>query len=169
MTTKKKTTIISAFPACGKSYITNAPEFQHLTCADSDSSAFSWVYPLKLGLGGGFIKERNPDFPSNYLAHIKELAATGTYDYIFVSSHAQVRSAMEREGIEFSIVFPNRNCLEEWVERCRKRGNDEAFIETLRKNWDDWIDDMEASMGGHLSHILQSGEYLDACLEELRW
>ena len=55
-----------------------------LQFADSDSSVFSWIE-----VNGK--KERNPDFLSDYIEHIKSLI--GKVDYIFVSSHGDVRDA----------------------------------------------------------------------------
>ena len=63
----KKTKIVSAFPACGKSYIFE--NMKHVDCVDSDSSKFSWV----LDEHGKSTGVRNPDFPNNYKEHIDSL------------------------------------------------------------------------------------------------
>ena len=66
MENKKKTYVISAFPGCGKSWCFNNLQDKY-KMLDSDSSNFSWAYGeegQKLG--------RNPDFPQNYISHIKE-------------------------------------------------------------------------------------------------
>jgi len=57
-----RTRIISAFPGTGKSYYHNKHKE---TTLDSDSSNFSLV--VENGE-----KKRNPDFPENYIKHIKE-------------------------------------------------------------------------------------------------
>lgn len=64
----KETTIISGFPGIGKSYFFRNQEYNNRTVLDSDSSEFSWVKDEN----GNNTKERNPDFPSNYIDHIKE-------------------------------------------------------------------------------------------------
>ena len=70
-----QTRIIAAFPGTGKSYYHKEnPE----TTLDSDSSRFSWVKDSE----GNNTKERNPDFPENYISHIKE--NIGKYEFIFV-------------------------------------------------------------------------------------
>lgn len=58
-------------------------------CLDSDSSNFSWVKDEN----GNNTKERNPEFPKNYIEHIK--SNIGKVDVIFVSSHKVVREALE--------------------------------------------------------------------------
>ena len=53
------TRVISAFPGTGKSYFHRNSDSKVL---DSDSSKFSWI---EEGV-------RHPDFPNNYMTHIKE-------------------------------------------------------------------------------------------------
>ena len=60
-----KTKIISAFPGVGKTYY---HERNKEISIDSDSSHFSWVKDEN----GNNTKERNPEFPNNYINHIKE-------------------------------------------------------------------------------------------------
>ena len=111
----KETKIISAYPCCGKTYAFE--NYQDIySILDSDSSEFSWIYrertddelqKIKEDLESMLspinadkefervrhekIKERNPNFPNNYIEHIKE--NIGKVDYIFVSSHLVVRQA----------------------------------------------------------------------------
>ena len=57
-----RTQIISAFPGTGKSYY---HVLHRMRTLDSDSSNFSWVtYDSE--------RVRHPDFPGNYIDHIKE-------------------------------------------------------------------------------------------------
>ena|SRR3989344_1764902 len=122
------TKIISAFPGTGKSYF-----HQHydLDVLDSDSSKFSWI---EEGV-------RNPDFPNNYMGHIK--AAMDKVDVILVSSHAVVRQALVKEGIEYTLVFPERSLRDEYVERFRRRGSAEKFVDLVVANWDTSISELE--------------------------
>ena len=132
----KKTVVVSAFPACGKSYVFEnqskiSPE---LTCLDSDSSEFSWIKDEN----GNNTKERNPAFPDNYIQHIKE--NIGKVDIIFVSSHKDVVNALEDNEITWVKVVPDRICKEEWIGRFWLRGNDDNFISFISNNWDDFTD-----------------------------
>jgi hypothetical protein len=129
---KKKTYIISAFPGCGKT--TFFKENPNLSLSDSDSMYFSWIHNDEG-------KVRNSEFPNNYIEHIKSLI--GTHDFIFVSSHKEVREALKNEKILFNLVYPNKSMREDFFKRYKERGNDEAFLNLLDANWDTWIEDIE--------------------------
>jgi hypothetical protein len=124
----RKTKIISGFPAVGKSYLTKDC---HLTVLDSDSSLFSWI-------SDGV---RHPDFPQNYMQHIKE--NIGKVDYILVSSHDIVRKALKENSIEYSLVYPSIELKDEYLERYKNRGNDEKFVSFINSKWDEFINDIE--------------------------
>lgn len=145
----KDTKIISAFPACGKTYVFE--NFKNKVILDSDSSKFSWVI-----VGGQ--KVRHPDFPQNYIDHIKE--NIGKADYIFVSTHDNVRRALEEADIDFYLVYPDRSLKEEWIGRCFLRGSGEKFCQLIADNWDNWIDGLEEDSKNHKFMKLKSGEHL---------
>lgn len=123
----KRTVVVSAFPCCGKTYAFENYQDKY-SILDSDSSKFSWILRKRtkeeleiakkawesephLLDGDGYInqikdeeiKVRNPDFPKNYIEHIKE--NIGKVDFIFVSSHLQVREAMKEADIHYCTVF----------------------------------------------------------------
>lgn len=127
----KKTVVISAYPCCGKSYAYEHYKDKY-SMLDSDSSKFSWktekvaLPDMQDGCKWEERKVRNPEFPDNYIAHIKE--NIGKVDIIFVSSHIQVRKALEEARIRYCTVYPKENMLNEWVGRMYRRGSDEKFI-----------------------------------------
>lgn len=133
----KKTLVISGFPGVGKSYLFKNSEWDVL---DSDSSNFSWVKDNE----GNNTKERNPEFPNNYIKHIKE--NIGKVDVIMVSSHQDVRRALEVKKVNYILVYPHNykdDTFKEWyIKRYYERGDDEKFIQFIRENWDDFIDSM---------------------------
>ena len=94
------TKIYSIFPACGKTWLYEHQEDYGLKILDSDSSEFSWIRCYD-AYGRPTTKLRNPDFPNNYIKHIKE--NIGKYDCIFVSSHKSVREALNAEGIDYEF------------------------------------------------------------------
>ena len=161
-----KTRVYSVFPACGKTWLYEHQEEYGLTILDSDSSQFSWIeYPLPYKdyerKGKETIKLRNPDFPNNYINHIKE--NIGKYDCIFVSSHASVREALDKEGIDFIIVYPEQSCKAEWVGRCfirEKNGESGCGAEAMYNNWDKWISECFETGIDHREVVLQSKEHL---------
>lgn len=124
--------VISAFPGTGKSYLYNKyPE----VFGDSDSSQFSWLSP---GV-------RNPNFVKDYVDHIEE--ARKTKMCLFVSSHEEVRTEMDRREIPFLLVYPDRSLKEEYIERFKQRGSPEQFITLLTNKWDEMIDSCEVNRG----------------------
>lgn len=154
-----KTKIYSVFPACGKTYLYEHQEDYCLKILDSDSSQFSWVY-VDDG-NNGFYKERNPEFPNNYIKHIKE--NVGKHDYIFVSSHASVREALDKEGIDFTIVYPSQTCKAEWVGRCfirDKNGESGCGAEAMYNNWGQWTSECFETGINHQEIVLYSNEHL---------
>ena len=112
---------------------------------DSDSSRFSWCYDYDPTISDQIEEYRNPEFPSNYIQHIKENIEKA--DYIFVSSHKEVRDALIENGIYFTLVYPDRSMKAEWVGRCFLRGSGEKFCQLIADNWDKWIDEMEEVEG----------------------
>jgi len=127
-----QTKIISAFPGTGKSTFFNK---NPRTSLDSDSSNWSWI---KQPNGQNV---RNPDFPRNYINHIKE--NIGKYEYILVSSHAEVREALLNECLFFYLVYPDSSRKEEFLERYRNRGNPDKFIQLVSDKWDDWMKEVQ--------------------------
>ena len=141
---KPQALVISAFPGCGKTYFFNKHK-EYMKVLDSDSSMFSWIY------NDDGTKERHPDFPNNYIRHIKE--NLDTQDIIFVSSHAQVRKALYDAGIKFVLVFPSTNLKEEWMLRLSDRGSSEEFVKLIGDNWNSWLKECN-------DDTLASGKYL---------
>ena len=131
----KNTKIVSAFPCCGKTYYFENEK--DLVVLDSDSSNFSWIKDEN----GNNTKERNPEFPNNYIEHIKE--NIGKVDIIFVSSHKVVRDALSESGLNWNLVIPKKECLSSWVGRAYMRGSSDGFIKVMIDNWDNWLDEIE--------------------------
>lgn len=165
------TRIYSIFPACGKTWLYEHQEDYDLKILDSDSSEFSWLY-TNIDENGNTIrgvrKVRNQDFPNNYIKHIKE--NIGKYDCIFVSSHASVREALDKEGIDFTIVYPMPMCKAEWVGRCFIReinGENGCSTEAMYNNFDEWQSDCFMTGSNHKEIVLPPTTYLSEYFE--RW
>lgn len=100
------------------------------TTLDSDSSSFSWIE-----VDGH--KIRNTEFPNNYIQHIKE--NIGKYEFIFVSSHEEVRKALVKNCIFFYLMYPNITEKEMYIQRYKERGSSDEFINLISENWEKWI------------------------------
>lgn len=143
----KETLIVAGFPAVGKTHLVMNTERDIL---DSDSSKFSWI-----DNGDGTLS-RNPEFPDNYIAHIKE--NIGKVDAILVSTHKEVRDGLTKAGIEYSIVCPLKPNKLEYVTRVADRGSPAPFISMLIDNWDEWITELWDTNVTHFG--LFAGQYL---------
>lgn len=131
----KNTLIIAAFPGSGKTYCYNTLKSSY-DMLDSDSSLFSWITNEEGE------KVRNPEFPNNYIAHIKE--NMGKVDIIFVSTHDVVLNALETENIPYALVYPYNSLVnkEIWKNRLYLRGNEGTFVSFILDNWDNFLDSM---------------------------
>lgn len=125
----KNTKIVAGFPGTGKSFISNREE--ELIVNDSDSSNFT-----KLPNG-----ERNPEFPKNYIEHIK--SHIGKVDILFVSTHKEIRDALRENGIHYTLVYPKPELKQEYLDRYEIRGSSEEFIKIMDENWDKFIKEVE--------------------------
>lgn len=146
------TLIISAFPGCGKTYYFNHHR-DGIKVLDSDSSQFSWIYHED------GTKERNPEFPDNYIRHIKE--NMDKQDIIFVSSHEQVRQALYG-NVPFVLVFPVAYMKDEWRKRLIDRGSPIEFVKLIMDNWDNWIRGcVDNNMCSYKYRLTKEHPYLD--------
>jgi hypothetical protein len=152
-----KTKIIAAFPGMGKTHL-------HKNCGDlkildSDSSDFSW------STNDEGKKVRNREFPENYIQHIKE--NMGKYDYILVSTHKVVRSALYEEQIGFHLVIPmaTDKAKEVFVERFKQRGSPQEFIDLIHLSWDEWLTDLMCQEGCSLT-LLPYNKYLSDYVQD---
>ena len=134
---EKNTVIVSGFPGIGKTHFFNSHSDQ-LSILDSDSSGYS----------------KSPDFPNNYIKHIKD--NMGKVDVILVSSHKEIRDAMDKAGVSYSLVIPDISLKSEYVKRYIERGSPEALVSLIDKNWDTWLSGLEVKN----LFILYKGQYL---------
>ena len=102
--------VICGYPGIGKSWLYRNSE---LNVLDSDSSKFSWIYK-----DGEKTTERNPHFIDDYIGHIK--ANLIDADIICVSTHLEVRQALEKEHINFVTVYPDINEKDAFLQRYKK-------------------------------------------------
>lgn len=144
----KNTIVISAFPACGKSYLKQ--NITDLKILDSDSSNFHRNGKLDVDW---YIGE-----------HVKNII--GRYDYIFVSSHLEVRRKLEKENIKFVTVYPDIHSKRAFLLRMYKRGNNKKFLNLLNKNWNKWVKNIEKEPHGEKIIYLKWDEYLSDVLDK---
>lgn len=147
--------IVAAFPGTGKSVLAATVP----GVVDSDSSGFSWIYRSP------DVRERHPDWPSNYVSHICELCQS-SLRLVLVSTHREVRDALVEHEIPFTLVYPDGALREEYRARMARRGSPAALIaKVIDELWESALAECRAQHGcDHL--VLGVGEYLlDALLD----
>lgn len=99
------------------------------------------------------------DFPRNYIEHIKE--NIDNVDIMFISSHEDVRNALENEDIDFDLFYPSIDRKLEFLENYVKRRSNREFIMKVDANWKEWIEGIENNSLKHCHiHKLNRGEFL---------
>ena len=163
--------VVCGFPGIGKSYYVKNYNNRSIWADthdtmikvyDSDSSLYSWVDRYDHSKG------RHPDFPNNYIKHIK--AVNCDTSLVFVSSHKEVREALKNEGIPYVIIYPD-------LKRCEKHPyiairifDRERLFDGLTelhiKNWKKWIKEIDKEDYGFKLRITHS-LYLDDLISDI--
>ena len=131
--------IISAFPGMGKTY--SKKSITTLDIIDHESTPYRWTYDNDKNYINKRIKIHNPEFPKNYIDALKEIIySEDSPDVVYVSSHSEVRDALNKEGIDYYLISPYYRCKESMIQRYRERGNSEKFCDQLYSNWNKYID-----------------------------
>ena len=147
--------IISAFPGIGKTTLVQINK----NYIDLESSDYKWIdidKTLPIEERKGTAKTINPDFPENYIKKITELTDMGFN--VLISSHKEVREALQAQGIEYTIILPSLDMKEEMINRYLSRGNQESFVNLLKTNYEKFVEDL--SMDTNEKIVLKSGQYL---------
>lgn len=147
--------VISAFPGIGKTTLVQTNK----NYIDLESSDYKWVdidKTLSIEERKGIAKTINPDFPENYIKKITELTDMGFN--VLISSHKEVREALQAQSIEYTIVLPSLDMKEEMTNRYLSRGNQESFVNLLKTNYEKFVEDL--SMDPNDKIVLKHGEYL---------
>lgn len=147
--------IISAFPGIGKTTLVQTNK----NYIDLESSDYKWIdidKNLSIEERKGTAKTINTDFPSNYIKKINELTDMGFN--VLISSHKEVRDALQAQGIEYTIVLPSLDMKEEMINRYINRGNRENFVNLLKTNYEKFVEDLSVDPNEKI--VLKRGQYL---------
>lgn len=143
--------VISGFPGIGKSYVFKNQDKIGIKCVDSDSSMFSWTTDAENQ------KIRNPFWPSNYIQHLHGLLNDDSIDYIFVSTHKEVREAMKANNIEYTLIYPMATQRTEYISRYTERKSPPEFIAMMYDKFAGFVQDCTNDMG-YTSRIVLDDE-----------
>ena len=149
--------IILGFPGVGKSFCKEHFKGTDIKILDSDSSEFP-----------------KSDFPNNYIKHIRETIQKNIVDIMFISSHKDVRKAIFNDNFIMSraaiyICYPDKKLKEDFIDRYKKRGNNEKFIKLISDNWETWIDEIENENYFYPLKLTYKEQYLKNLLYEVKY
>ena len=123
--------LIAGFGAIGKTAVSK----KYNNVMDLESSSFKYIIDDELkklnpeerkGLKS---RKLNKEFPNNYYNEImKDLEV---YEIVLISMHNEIIDLLEENNINYYVVYPEENMIEEILERCKNRGNKDDFLKML--------------------------------------
>ena len=167
--------IIAAFSAAGKSCFCNQNKsraidfvcmpfkytnFFELSKGIEEGESIKCAYELELRCG----------WETGYCEAIQAMEKANPELYIVIPPVNKVLELLKAAGIRYTIIYPKEELLEEYIERCRKRGNTEDFIDIVKDCWDFWIksaktdewaDKIELSSGQYMSDVIKISDNID--------
>ena len=150
-----KNIIICGFPGVGKSSASQMCR----DVADIESTAFHWPTDWEnINEPEKMRHEENPNWVSDYVDHIADMASRCGYRYCLVSCHDKVRGEMDIRGIPYIVVAPSKDLKDEYLARYLKRGDSVNFIDQINAHWDEWLSVIDES-GATVIHLKQ-GQYI---------
>lgn len=79
---------------------------------------------------------KNQDFPTNWLIKLKELMNTD--NILLVPADLEIRNILVKNKIDFIFIMPDLNSKKILIDRYKKRGNNEKFIERAVNQLQEW-------------------------------
>lgn len=131
----KTTEIIAAWCGSGKTYLCD--NYSDVICIELEY----WKY--------------NDDY--EYIKDVKN--NIGKVDYILVSTDPVGLNLLYSSGFNITLIYPENNLRNEYLERYIKRDSPYEFIGTFMKHWNIWLDELK-QFKQYKHIILKSGEYL---------
>ena len=168
--------VVSAFPACGKTYLYENQDdllFSYLgesikfTFLDSDSSKY----------------KKHEGWEKEYVDDLEK--KLGTADFLFICQYPEVLAELEKRNIPFVVVAPDnsewisiqeRRCIkQQWFGMFVLRDNNHIkdfnkWVSDLKENYDMWTTVEWLTKYNPVSFfLLKQDEYLSSIIEDLYW
>ena len=109
-------------------------------------------------------RKLNPNWPNNYFNALEKVK--DDYDYVLISDDICQQYLWEK-GYEYWQVFPSIELKDEYLKRCKERGNNDVFISHYNREWESWINWGKQDSKASKKIELKSGEYLENVLPGL--
>lgn len=136
-----KTILCAAFPGTGKTFICNNSKLKAIEVE-------FWQYESQ----------------KQFIQDVK--SQLGKVDIIFLSTEFEGLQLLHNEGLEFCLVYPQKNLRNEYLDRYIERDNPYDFIGTMMKYWDTTIEKLKEQK--YCKHIiLEKNQYLNDVLHLL--
>ena len=153
---------IFAFTATGKSTVAR----KYKNVIDMESTRYKYIgSDLENEALKSTIRIINEDWPNNYFEALKKVK--DEYDYILIADEI-CNDFLINNKYDYWYVYPKRELKQEYLERCKKRGNNEEFIYWYSRLWDEWLDKCKVDKYASKKIELNSNEYLEDVLPNLK-
>lgn len=149
--------IIAGFGGVGKTEL--AKKYENVI--DLESIFWKWQYNEKYTNIEEYKscknKIPNPDFPQNYIEAIKENQKK--YDIVLTAYNTIIYEALKENKVSFLLCYPEKTAKDIYIERYRKRGNNERFINKNIESFEREIDAIEKRIEAKI--VLHGNETLE--------
>ena len=153
---------VYAFTATGKSSV----EKKYGNVVDMESTLYKYFDVLNEDESlKGTDRKVNNEWPDNYFKAL--LDVKDKYDYILISDDV-CNDFLRENQFEYWWVYPNKDLKDEYLARCKNRGNNQEFIDWYSRLWDEWIDNCKNDKYAAKHIELQSNQYLEDVLPNLK-
>ena len=150
---------IYAFTATGKTELNK----KYKNVIDMESTKYKYIGKVD-ETSKSTPREINKEWPNNYFKALDEVK--NKYDYILISDII-CNDYLHKNNYEYWWIYPNIDLKEEYLKRCRDRGNNKDFIDWYSKLWDKWIKECINDKNATRHIELKSGQYLEDVLPNL--
>ena len=148
--------IYSGFAGIGKTYVAKHAE----GVVDLESSQFQWAAANRKSIeeNKGSYKEKNQEWPSNYINQIRSEERMGYT--VLISAQPEILSLLHKEGLRFITVTPNKADQKAYLQRYMKRGNSIAFVQAMQANFKKYIDSLDNNEDAQYHIKLNRGDFI---------
>lgn len=152
--------VIAGFGGVGKTEL--AKKYKNVI--DLESIFWKWQYNERHmnieEYKSGNDRIPNPNFPQNYIEAIKENQKK--YDIVLIAYSTIICRAVKENNVSFLLCYPDKEAKDIYIERYRKRGNNECFINKNIESFEEAVDILEKRVESKI--VLHGNEVLEEYL-----